>query len=329
MHRDFVAVAGPARRRIRSPLAAAMLIAFAAPATADLRTPRAPAPAPAAAIAADGYALHAEADFGSVYALFDARRGAIVGLRHTRPMPGIGSYHHRWRFGLEYRHADSLVPNVTFHPLSVGYAGGWHDASRRIDGALVFHRNLPGGRDGDSAAMAATRSGAKAGYAILRYHTTFLQTLPAAWQLRLVAEGQYSPHALVPCEQFALGGRDSLRGIEERALAGDRGQRVTLELRTADFGTRLRPRPVGPGAALPRPGQRCPQPGAARRSGQPDAGGQRRLRRGDVAGPLVAAACRARPGAPGRRRRRRDARPRPRPGLGDAGRPRPSRPRRP
>lgn len=238
MQRDSVEVAGPPRRRNPSALAAAMLLGFAAPAAADLRTPSPPPPA----VATEGFALHADADFGSVYALFDARRGAVVGLRHTRPVPGIGSYHHRWLFGFEYRHADSLAPNVTLHPVSVGYAAGWSDASRRIDGSLVFHRNLPGGPDGGAAAMATARSGAKAGYAVLRYNTTFLQTLPAAWQLRLVAEGQYSPHALVPCEQFAIGGRDSLRGVEERALAGDRGQRVTLELRTADFGTKLRPR---------------------------------------------------------------------------------------
>lgn len=238
MLRDWIATARPARRglRLRWPLAAAMLAGFAAPVAADLRTP----PPPAAA--SEGYALHADAAFGSVYALFDAQRGAVVGLRHTRNAPGIGNYQHRWLFGLEYRHADSLVPNLTFHPVSVGYAAGWSGAGRSLDGSLAFHRNLPGGRDGGSAAMAAARSGAKAGYSILRYNMTVLQALPAAWRLRLVAEGQYSPHALVPCEQFALGGRDSVRGFEERALAGDRGRRLTVELHTPDFGTLLQPR---------------------------------------------------------------------------------------
>jgi hypothetical protein len=239
MPRDAAATLRPAWPgfRARRALVAALLVGLAAPAAADLRTPTLPAAAPEA-----GYALHADADFGSVYALFDQRRGAVVGFRHVRNAPGIGSYHHRWLFGLEYRHADSLVPNVTFHPVSVGYAAGWNGTGRSLDGSLAFHRNLPGGRDGDSAAMEAARSGAKAGYSIVRYNATFLQALPAAWRMKLVAEGQYSPPALVSCEQFALGGRDSMRGLDERALAGDRGRRLTVELQTPDFGTLLRPR---------------------------------------------------------------------------------------
>ncbi len=239
MHRESVPPFGRVRRPggPRSRLAAGLLAAFAAPAVADLRTL---SPAPVAAT--ESYAVHADADFGRVYALFDARRGAVVGLRHTREVPGIGSYVHRWLLGFEYRHADSLAPNLTFHPVSVGYAAGWNDDSRRLDGSLVFHRNLPGGRDGDAAALGAARAGAKAGYSLLRYGATLVQALPADWRLRFVAEGQHSTDALVPCEQFALGGHDSLRGFDERALAGDRGQRFTAELRTPDFGPRLRPR---------------------------------------------------------------------------------------
>jgi len=217
-------------------LAATMLVALSAPAGADIRA-HLPTPGDALTVRS----VQAEVEFATVYALLDLQGGTVVGLRHTRNAPGIGSYRHRWMFGLEYRRADRWWPGLALHPVSVGYAAGWNDASRNVDGSVVYHRNLPGGRDGDSTALAAARSGAKAGYSLLRYNATVQQALPSAWKLRLVAEGQYSPHLLVPGEQFALGGRYSLRGVEERALTGDRGRRVTVELHTPDVGRRLRP----------------------------------------------------------------------------------------
>lgn len=224
MPRGRLATRASARpRTARHPLAtAALLAAFALPAAADLRSPL-PTPAPEPV----GYALHADSGFGRVYAEVDPRRGAAFGLRYTRSAPGIGSYHHRWLLGVEQRQADIVVPHLTVRPISIGYAAGWADGSRDVDGRIAFRRNLQGGQGG---------------YSLLRYQTTVVQQLPATWRLKLVSAGQYSAQALVPSEQFALGGDDTLRGFDERALTGDSGRRHSLELQTPDLGRLLKPR---------------------------------------------------------------------------------------
>ena len=56
--------------------------------------------------------------------------------------------------------------------------------------------------------------------------------LPAQWLLSWRSEAQLSPNALIPGEQFGLGGSASVRGIPERALQGDQGLQTTLELRS-------------------------------------------------------------------------------------------------
>ena len=53
------------------------------------------------------------------------------------------------------------------------------------------------------------------------------------------AHGWHLADALIPGEQFGVGGADSVRGFYERQIADDRGQRYGLELQTPDFGNYL------------------------------------------------------------------------------------------
>ena len=57
-------------------------------------------------------------------------------------------------------------------------------------------------------------------------------TVARDWTLFLKFEGQYADSALIPAEQFAVGGMNTVRGYDERALLGDHGGFATLELRT-------------------------------------------------------------------------------------------------
>jgi hemolysin activation/secretion protein len=50
------------------------------------------------------------------------------------------------------------------------------------------------------------------------------------WEARLLLDAQISRDALIPGEQFGLGGMNSVRGFEERALAADSGARLSAEL---------------------------------------------------------------------------------------------------
>lgn len=55
---------------------------------------------------------------------------------------------------------------------------------------------------------------------------------PGGWGWTLRAQGQYSPHALLAADAFALGGATSVRGAQERACLGDAGLAASLEAAT-------------------------------------------------------------------------------------------------
>jgi len=164
--------------------------------------------------------------------------GTVVGVRYNQNLRPTASYEHRWIYGLENRRIDNrigpvgaspdLVPDVTVHPASIGYAATWSGEGRQLDFSGIGVRNIPGG-------------GANARYAIFRFAANLVQALPADAQLRVAVDGQYTRNALVSGEQFGIGGQDSVRGFDERELTNDRGNRMTLELQTPNFGERIGP----------------------------------------------------------------------------------------
>ncbi len=209
-------------------------------------------PLPELGDALDLFAVHADVDSGVVGDLFTVRgRGDVAGMRYTHTFDPTASVRQRLTFGLERRAFGNrvavvggpggLVPDVTVRPVSLGYGGAWADAGQQLDFSATLFHNLPGGGNGRVADIAAARSGAKADYTLVRWSASYLQTLPADWQLRLATDGQTSRDALVPGEQYGVGGQESVRGFLEREFVNDSGQRVTLEVYGADFGARVAP----------------------------------------------------------------------------------------
>jgi hemolysin activation/secretion protein len=210
------------------------------------------APLPALGDALDAYAIYADVDSGVIGALQVRGRGTVVGARYNRYLAPLVEWQQRAWLGLEARElhnrvgppggALDLVPDVTLHPLSLGYVGGWSGAGTQLDASATVLRNIPGGDKGGAADIAAARTGASARYTVLRYAAGWLQTLRADTPLRVAIDGQWTRDALVAAEQFGLGGAESVRGFDERELIGDRGLRTTLELQTPNVGPRIEPR---------------------------------------------------------------------------------------
>jgi hemolysin activation/secretion protein len=209
-------------------------------------------PLPSFGDSIDVFAVYANVDSGVVGDLFNVRgSGTTVGVRYNKNLRPTASYQHRWLYGLEQRRIENrvgpvggspdLVPSVTLHPASIGYAGTWSGDGRQLDFSGTGVRNIPGGALGGSADFAAARAGASARYLIFRYAANLVQTLPSDWQLRVAVDGQYTQDALVSAEQFGIGGRDSVRGFDERELTNDLGNRVTLEIQTPNIGEQLIP----------------------------------------------------------------------------------------
>jgi hemolysin activation/secretion protein len=209
----------------------------------------------------DLFAIHADVDSGVVNELFNVRgRGAAVGIRYQMNLKPTASLRHRLIAGVERRVFDNqvgtidgspdLVADVTARPANVGYAASWSGEHGEIEGGATLVRNLPAGAHGHDADFAAARTGARAGYSLLRWSLGATHALPGEWQLRLSADGQATRDALISGEQFGIGGQDSVRGFYEREILNDKGARASVELRSPDFGNQLRAPGVGLQALL-------------------------------------------------------------------------------
>jgi hemolysin activation/secretion protein len=205
--------------------------------------------------AVDLYASYSDVDSGVVTAgLFDlavSGRGAVYGARYSKVLAkrriGGRELEGRLILGAEVKAYKNSVlfynqdfgNDVTVRPLSVGYLGRMALDNGDLNLSATLLRNVPGGSRGSQEDFTAARMGAKAGYTALRLAGAWSRALGSSdWQTRVLANGQYSPDALVPGEQFGAGGSTSVRGFDERALAADSGLGLNLELYTPNLCSR-------------------------------------------------------------------------------------------
>jgi hemolysin activation/secretion protein len=202
----------------------------------------------------DFFAGYSSVDAGTTQipagALQFAGKGQIYGARYNYLFPRRGEYEHKLVFGADYRIYDNACTlggvsncgpagnDVRVHPASLAYLG---QLARRAD-QLSFYvsaaRNIPGGTDGDDKAFAAVRPSADASYSIVRSGFTYARAFSGDWQMRLRLDGQYTDDALVPGEQFGIGGWNSVRGFFEREIAADYGYAGSVELYTPELAPR-------------------------------------------------------------------------------------------
>lgn len=93
----------------------------------------------------------------------------------------------------------------------------------------------------DDEALQEQRAAAAANYVIERIQAARIQpifgrvegqSIRRQWILFAKAEGQIASRAVVPAEQKAVGGMDTVRGYRERDVLGDSGVSATVEFRT-------------------------------------------------------------------------------------------------
>lgn len=210
-------------------------------------------PLPGNGLTLDFFGGHSDVNSGTVAGLFEvAGKGTVAGARVTWQLDRIGAYRHQLSAGIDYRAFgnkvmlvggnQSLVPDYTIHPLSLGYAGQHGSSSFTVSLAQGFR----GGADTDDATLAQARLGADSRYSLLRFTASHAQPLAGGWQAQFGLSAQQTRDPLVPGEQFGLGGAQSVRGFDERYIAGDSGARGSFEIHTpsAQFGA-LQARELG------------------------------------------------------------------------------------
>jgi hemolysin activation/secretion protein len=198
----------------------------------------------------DVLAGYSSVNSGTVQDLFNVSgKGTVFGLRYTQLLGRIDTYEHRASFGLDYRAyknsvtfvgtTESLVPDITVHPVSLTYSGRFSQVRRDLSFNVSYSRNIPGGSKGGDTDFETTRTGATSKYGVVREGVAFSQLLPSDFIMRAVANAQQTHDLLIPGEQFGMGGADSVRGYYERETASDIGWRFSLEGYGPDFGARI------------------------------------------------------------------------------------------
>jgi hemolysin activation/secretion protein len=195
----------------------------------------------------DFYGSYSNINTGSVSAglvnLLVSGAGSVYGAHYNHDLPRVGHYDSQLTAGFDHKafHNDvefqgvQLGGDVTVDPVSLSYVGQWGLRGSNLNFYLTAVRNVPGGAQGSDADFTAARSGATPGYGLLRYGAGYTRALPQDWQMRLTVNGQATHDALVPGEQFGVGGAASVRGLHEREIADDEGFAASAELYTPNL----------------------------------------------------------------------------------------------
>ena len=186
--------------------------------------------------------VRSDVDSGRVLEVFDVSgAGAFGGLLYTHELGRRGRLTHRISVGVDDRHFDNdLVlagtdldvapPPVRSRPVSIHYGAEYAGDDWGLDLSAQYVRNLQSGGGNDDQAYELNRRGAKADWDAIRGGAVWSRALPVQWTLRGLLEAQVANEALLPGEQFGVGGVHSVRGFSERELAGDDGVRASVEL---------------------------------------------------------------------------------------------------
>lgn len=163
-----------------------------------------------------------------------------LGAFQKIPLPPAGDWRQHWGFGLELKGTDqfllfgggSLSPGevVLFNgKLSHGISRTWESGGASFESTLIA---APGGMSSNNSdeAFRAYDLQAASNYLIGRLGGAGWWSPGADWQLHLRGAAQISDSRLLPAEQFAAGGYQTVRGASEREVSADGGWQASFEL---------------------------------------------------------------------------------------------------
>lgn len=188
--------------------------------------------------ALSAYYTRSDTNSGTVAQFFSVSgSGEFYGLRWTHQLLPVGGYGHALELGVEQRHfindvsflGTPIGTNVASRPLVLRYAGQYQSAGFGLRHSIELAHNLRGGGDNQDANYAANRAGADTHWQAWRYALEMSRAF-GNWSAVLRLRGQASQDALIPGEQFGLGGAASVRGLSERDATGESGHILNLEL---------------------------------------------------------------------------------------------------
>jgi len=163
--------------------------------------------------------------------------------RYSIPMPQIQKYRNELSAGFDFKRSNNNLlaggANVSqrsdtdIAQFVAGYTGLLPDRLGWTSVGLEFYYS-PGGLTGDneSAAFSNLRTNASGSYCYARFNAERITRLPGDFSWILRGWAQVANKRLLPSEELALGGHDTVRGYDERVVLGDNGWILNTEIRT-------------------------------------------------------------------------------------------------
>lgn len=163
-----------------------------------------------------------------------------LGALHRIPLPSWGGWRQGFGVGLEAKGTDQflLFGGGSFSPGEVVLVHGklshemvraWESGGASFESSLYAAPGSLGGKNEDPA-FKAYDPAADSSYIFGRFSGEGWWTPGADWQLRLRGGAQLADSRLLPAEQFAAGGYQTVRGTAEREFSADCGWNLSLEL---------------------------------------------------------------------------------------------------
>lgn len=188
--------------------------------------------------------VKSDVDVGSVQDLFDVSgSGDFLGVSFRHDLVGVGRYRHSITAGIQDRLFDTAIASaitglpfatlstkVRTRPISLRYDGGYNWPATSLDFYVDFTQNLSFGGHNRPSSYRQVRAPADPSWKLIRFGALVTQRLPREFRAVGRITGQYTSEPLIPGEQIGFGGDRSVRGFEQRTIAGDRGVQLNFEL---------------------------------------------------------------------------------------------------
>lgn len=189
--------------------------------------------------------VHSKVDVEGVQSgAFDIEgAGTFYGLSFKHQLLNIGRYKHSYTFGLQDRLFDTAIADaasgvripalstkVRSRPLAGRYDGSYGWSQTSLDFYFDVARNIEAGLHNNRAEYALVRAAATPDFTVAHLGALVTQRLPRGYSALGRMTAQLTDQALIPGEQLGVGGVHSVRGFEERTIAGDKGVILNFEL---------------------------------------------------------------------------------------------------
>lgn len=192
------------------------------------------------------YAVHSSSDVPS-FPTGAIGNNDVYGLRYATPLPPASRYSHSLSAGFDHKEVKQTLlvggrtgisadtPSINYTPLVAAYNGAWlgEGSTTSIESTVVLNmRGLFGNSDDE---FAAKRSGASSNFTVFKPGIKRTQTF-GRYTFSAKLDAQVASGPLVPTEQYAAGGIDTVRGYYESEVLADDAIHYSIEGRTPGYG---------------------------------------------------------------------------------------------